>query len=69
MADQTRLRFTNPERDSYSLILIDVSGKTVRLAEDIRDEEIVIYREGLKAGFYQVQLIGNKVFRGSLIVK
>ncbi|MCK4745522.1 MAG: T9SS type A sorting domain-containing protein, partial [Bacteroidales bacterium] len=55
--------------DNYTLYIIDISGKIVRILKDIQSDEIILYREDLKSGYYHIELFGNKTYRAKLIVK
>ena len=68
-SDYTTVRFINPERQEYRMILLDITGKIVMMKEGIKEEEIQIYREGLHPGYYHIELIGSRVYRGTLIVQ
>ena len=63
------LYFNNSEGKSYTLYLLDLSGKVCHLVNDITSSEYVIEKEGLNAGIYFIELRGEKVFRGKLIIE
>jgi hypothetical protein len=62
----SNLRITN-----YELRITDVMGKVVRSynSNALQNHQIVIERGDLKAGIYFVEMRGEKVYRGKLIVE
>jgi len=64
-----QIYFDNPKRNSYQLIVTDMSGKVVRKISNIKDNTIKLYRENLPAGFYLVELKGDKYYRGKIVIK
>ena len=66
--DKVTIRFKNPVKDNFNLMLVDISGKIV-LERNISDDEITLQRNNLQPGFYQLILAGNKIFRGSLVLE
>ena len=69
MSEQTTIRFANPGNTEYFMFIRDLSGKTVRTAEGISGSEIVIHRAALQAGYYFIEVRGENIFRGKLIVE
>ena len=69
MDQSTIIRFRNPEGIEYILYLRDISGKLVRTIPEIRTDEIEILRNGLRPGYYSVELRGSQTWRGKLIIK
>ncbi|KPK81088.1 MAG: hypothetical protein AMS27_15755 [Bacteroides sp. SM23_62_1] len=63
------LTFNNPEGLFYTLHIMDLSGKTVRVVNDITTSEFVLERENLKEGFYFIELRGPEIYRGKIIVE
>ncbi|PIV58756.1 MAG: hypothetical protein COS14_07910, partial [Bacteroidetes bacterium CG02_land_8_20_14_3_00_31_25] len=70
------------QTSNSKLVLTDVTGKTVRtitnpqtpcnrshLASGYNDAQFVIERGNLKPGIYFVELRGDRVYRGKLIVQ
>jgi hypothetical protein len=54
---------------SYKLYIKDLSGKTIRIVENITKEKTEITRDGLPAGLYLLELRGPKVYRGKIIIQ
>ncbi len=51
------------------MVLIDLSGKVVRIQKNINTGEFTIRREGLEKGIYLIELKGRKTYRGKLLVE
>ncbi len=66
--NKTTIEFDNPESKTYDLKITDITGKTVRTINNIRDNRIDIYRQNLPHGFYTIQLRGEKNFTGKIII-
>jgi hypothetical protein len=67
--ETTILTFNNPAGLSYTLYIMDLSGKTVRIVNDITTSKYVLERENLKEGFYFLELRGPKTYRGKIVVE
>lgn len=68
-SDRTVISFNNPEGHAYTLYLTDLSGKVCRIVDNISTSVFNLERENLNAGFYTVELRGDKVYRGRIIVE
>jgi len=68
-SDQTTVSFPNPELKKYQLFVRDLSGKTVRIVDNITQDKVTIESGSLKAGYYVVEVIGDRIYRGSLIIE
>jgi uncharacterized protein (TIGR02145 family) len=68
-SESTILTFNNPDGQSYALYIMDLSGKVCRIVNNINTSKYVLEKEGLKAGFYFVELRGQKLYRGKIIVE
>jgi hypothetical protein len=69
MTDQTRIRYPNSTNGEYTIRLRDLYGKTVLIINNIRSDELVIRRNGLKSGYYSVEISGTTTYRSKLIVQ
>lgn len=67
--DQTTIRFDNPGRKNYTLYLRDITGKTIYRRGDIQNGTVTLLNEGWNKGFYLVEIRGDKIFRGRIILQ
>jgi hypothetical protein len=67
--ERTRIRFPNPGNTSWQLIITDLSGKVVRTENNITSGEFELDRGNLVPGTYIIELGGDRVFRGKLVVQ
>ncbi len=65
----TMLRFGNTEHSEYTMSIRDLSGKLVRIEKNITGEEIRIEKGSMKPGYYHVELRGEKMYRGKMIIQ
>ncbi len=69
MEVESRIKFPNENNKSYRLVVVDVSGRVVRIIENITNDNITINRERLKPGIHIINLEGEKIYKGKLLVK
>lgn len=69
MQQQATVRFPNENNNTYRLVVVDASGRVVRIIENITNNNITINREQLKSGIHIINLEGEKIYRGKLLVK
>ncbi|MFH2143503.1 MAG: T9SS type A sorting domain-containing protein [Bacteroidota bacterium] len=67
--ESTTIQFSNPNHIPYTLYLHDITGKPVRESESITDEKIIINKNELSPGMYMIELVGEKNYKGKLIIK
>jgi hypothetical protein len=67
--DYVTIIFSNPAQKEYQLIVRDLTGKAVLMIDNISEDEVVIERGNLKAGYYSVEVTGEKIYRGKLIIE
>ncbi len=65
---KTTIKFDNPLRKTYTLKINDITCKTVRIINDIRDNKVDIYRNNLPVGLYTIELRGENIFKGKIII-
>jgi len=68
-SNSTTLLFNNPEGYSYSLYIMDLSGKILRIVDNINTSRYVFKKRDMKEGFYFVELRGPEIYKGKLIVR
>ena len=69
MVDKTKIEFPNSENQKYRLIVIDAAGRIVRIIDNITANNVIINREQLKPGVHIINLKGEKLYKGKLLVK
>ncbi|RXQ96167.1 T9SS type A sorting domain-containing protein [Ancylomarina salipaludis] len=69
MENSSRVEFPNENNESYRLIVVDASGRVVRIIENVTNNNVLINREQLKPGIHIINLEGEKIYKGKLIVK
>ncbi len=69
MLEYANISFDNPDKSEYQLTIRDFSGKIVKSTGSIHQDEITIYRDNLVPGYYILQLSGEQLFRGRMIVQ
>lgn len=67
--ETTILKFPNPENGSFRLRIMDLTGKVIQEINDISGSEYLLERNGLQKGYYIIELIGDKIFRGRIVVE
>ncbi len=67
--NKTIIEFYNPSNYPFRLILTDLSGKIVRMVDNVTDSLCELDREGLSKGFYFIELQGEKIYRGKVLIE
>ena len=67
--ESTTLHFKHPAGSLYKLYIMDLSGKVYRIVDDITTSEYILEKGDLKQGFYFVELRGNEIYRGKIIIE
>jgi len=65
----TTVKFPNPEAEKYTLYILDLSGKVMRIDHEIRASQYVIERGSLGRGLYLFRLEGPTSYRGRFIIE
>jgi hypothetical protein len=68
MTDRAMIRYSNPDHSEYRLTIRDISGRIVLAQENITEETVIIRRNDVGAGYFFVELKGERVFKGSMVV-
>jgi len=66
---QTTIEFSNLAHSKYNLSIFNISGNKVFERQNIRSEKIEFERDRLPGGVYIVELKGQKVFRGKMVIE
>lgn len=69
MVNHSNVVFPNKNNQQYRLIVVDASGRVVRIIENITGNNVTINREQLKPGVHIINLSGEKIYKGKLLVK
>ena len=64
-----RVEFPNDEGESFTMYLMDLTGKTVLVKGDIFSDTFTISRNDLGRGYYILELRGKQVYRSRIIVE
>jgi hypothetical protein len=67
--EMTTLKFPNPENNLFRLRVIDLTGKILRDINGISGSDYALERDILQKGYYIIELSGDKVYRGRIIVE
>ena len=67
-SDRTTIRFSNPLGMDFRASVMDMTGKVVLTLDDIRGEQFDLYKANLSDGIYLIEIRGDKVYRGRLLV-
>ena len=68
-SDITTIEFPNPNGKNFRLILTDITGKVVRIVENIKGDQIKFNRENLSSGFYILELVGSKRYISKIYIE
>lgn len=67
--DYTTIVFPNPDHSKYQLSVRDITGKLVVMISNITEEKFLLERGNLKAGYYSVEIVGDRIYRGKVILE
>ena len=68
-SQSTTISFPNPSGEPYRMVLMDISGKVMRMEENITEEMFIMKRDELEKGMYVIELSGSKTHRGKLVIR
>lgn len=68
-SDNTKIRFPNPDSEPYQLSITNLSGKIVKITENINTDMIDLSRDGLPAGLYLIELKGSRIYRAKIVIE
>jgi len=69
LSNKTTIKFSNPNHSNYKLSIFNISGNKVFELDDITTDKIEFERGNLPAGVYLIELNGEKVYRGKMVIK
>jgi len=67
--NKTIIEFHNPSNEPFRLTLTDLSGKVVRIVDNITDSIYELDRDGLSKGFYFIELRSENIYRGKILIE
>jgi fibronectin type 3 domain-containing protein len=67
--ERTTIRFPDPGGHTYTLRILDLTGKVLRIDEIAGQPEFILERRDLENGCYIIELKGNKLFREKMIIE
>lgn len=67
--DKTTIKFNNPNHSNYKLSVFSISGGKVFIMDNITTDKIEFKKGNLPKGVYLIELKGEKVFSGKMVVK
>jgi len=69
LVHKSNIVFPNKTNQKYRLIVVDASGRVVRIIKNITGNNVMINRAQLKPGVHIINLLGEKIYKGKLLVK
>jgi len=69
VSDRATVQFPNPNKEAYMFTISDLTGKVIRIKDDITMDRIEISRDGLPGGVYLMELIGPVSYRSKVLFK
>jgi len=67
--DKTTIEFINPNQSNYKLSVFNSTGNTVLEMENIVTNIVEIEKGNLSKGIYLIEVRGEKIFRGKMLIK
>ena len=68
-SNKTTIKFTNSNHSNYKVSVFTISGNKVFEMDNIKSDKIEFKKGNLPKGVYLIELKGEDVFRGKMIVK
>jgi len=65
----TTIEFPNPGKNNYKLTVTDLTGKTVRIIDNITGNRVIFNRRELPVGFYLIEIRGAKRYIGKMLIE
>ena len=65
--NNAKIEFSNPENETYELIMTNMNGQVVKRIQSIIDERVIINKDNLPNGIYFIELRGNQSYRSKII--
>jgi len=68
-SDIVTVKFINPEAHSNTCIITDLSGKVIRMIEDIQTDSFTFSRGNMKSGYYIIRLVGENIYTDRFMIR
>ena len=68
-SEYAMIHFDNPEGYPYTLYLMNLAGKVLRIVSDITSSQYEVAKSDLDPGIYFVELRGTRIFTGKLVIE
>lgn len=68
-SSSAKIKFPNPNYESFRMTLYDLSGQSVRVIEGIQNTTIELQRNNLSSGLYLIEIQGPKIYKGKVIIQ
>ncbi len=68
-SDRVQISLPNPANEEYKLIITDLSGKVLKIIDNITGSVIDMNRNGLSKGLYLLELRGPNTYRGKIVIE
>ncbi|OFY94913.1 MAG: hypothetical protein A2309_02255 [Bacteroidetes bacterium RIFOXYB2_FULL_35_7] len=69
LTTEATIRIKNYDNETYSLIVKDITGKTVSIIENIKDGAFIFQKNNLLSGMYFLELRGVKNYFGKIVIE
>ncbi|KPK85043.1 MAG: hypothetical protein AMS27_08380, partial [Bacteroides sp. SM23_62_1] len=65
----TQIKFPDPVGEEYTLTVTDISGKVIKIIDNITEPLINLDFGGLSKGIYLLELRGSRIYRGKIVLE
>jgi hypothetical protein len=63
------IQFPNPDNKLFRLNLYNINGQIVKTIPDVVGNRVIIEKSNLPKGIYFIELTGDKVYRGKIVIE
>jgi hypothetical protein len=63
------VEFPNPEKTKFRMRIMDLTGKTIRIKDDIYESKFILHKQDLTRGYYILELMGDRAYRTRLVIE
>jgi hypothetical protein len=65
---ETTISFPNPESQEYQMRIMDITGNIV-YSQNTSGSKYILEKQDLNAGIYILEIKGDRIFRGRLVIE